>query len=72
MNKLYILGALLLSSTEAAKLSSASGTSTLALTLWGSYTYTLSADCLPTTSTTLGLNNKYYQYYSFTIAVGSQ
>jgi hypothetical protein len=75
MNKLYILGALLLSSAEAGKLSltnTATATSTTTSTvLFGSYTYTVSADCLASsTVTTLGLNNKYYQYYSFPIATG--
>jgi len=62
MNKLYILGALLLSSAEAGKLSGVSGSaSTGALTTLGSYSYTVSADCLASlTPTTLGLNNKYY------------
>jgi len=75
MNKLYILGALLLSSAEAGKLANtyvATTGTTLATTLLGSYTYTISADCLASaTVTTLGLNNKYYQYYSFPIATGS-
>lgn len=49
-----------------------SGGTTFATTLLGSYTYTISADCLASsTVTTLGLNNKYYQYYSFPIAFGS-
>jgi len=73
MNKLYILGALLLSSVEAGKLANVIGQTTGALTTLGSYTYTVSADCLASaTVTTLGLNNKYYQYYSFPIATGSQ
>jgi len=73
MNKLYILGALLLSSVEAGKLSGLStATTTIATTLFGSYTYTVSSDCLPATGTTLGLNNRYYQYYSFPIAAGTQ
>jgi hypothetical protein len=71
MNKLYILGALLLSSVEAGKLSTSASASTTANSLFGSYTYTVSGDCVPTTGTTLGLNNKYYQYYSFPIAAGS-
>jgi hypothetical protein len=74
MNKLYILGALLLSSADAGKLANiySSGGTTFATTLLGSYTYTISADCLASsTVTTLGLNNKYYQYYSFPIATGS-
>lgn len=61
MNKLYILGALLLSSAEATKL--LGSTSTLALTNvpLGGYTYTLSGDCLDSkTATTLGMNNRYY------------
>jgi len=71
MNKLYILGALLLSSAEAGKIAAATGTSAGTSTLWGAYTYTVSADCLASlTPTTLGLNNKYYQYYSFPIATG--
>jgi hypothetical protein len=72
MNKLYILGALLLSSAEAGKIANVVAATTSANALFGSYTYTVSGDCVPTTGTTLGLNNKYYQYYSFPIAVGSQ
>jgi len=73
MNKLYILGALLLSSAEAGKLSNvATAASTGITTTLGSYSYAVSADCLASlTPTTLGLNNKYYQYYSFPIAFGS-
>ena len=62
MNKLYILGALLLSSVEAGKLTgSTAATSTIAATQWGSFTYTVSGDCFSAgTATTLGMNNKYY------------
>ena len=67
MNKLYILGALLLSTAEANKLfggaTYSSGDSTLASSAgaFGSYTYTLGDDCFSTkTATTLGMNNIYY------------
>lgn len=64
MNKLYILGALLLSSVSAYKLTAGKDggdkTWTDILTL-GSYTYTISGDCFSAaTATTLGMNNKYY------------
>jgi hypothetical protein len=75
MNKLYILGALALSSTNAlwSGAGSVSGATiaTSAINL-GSYTYTMSADCFSAgTATTNGMFNTYHQYYSFTIAVGS-
>ena len=62
MNKFYILGALLLSSVEAGKLTGSSSTAvTIALAPLGSYTYTVSGDCFSAgTATTLGMNNKYY------------
>jgi len=65
MNKIYILSALLLASTEAGKLANDPiNASTLSNVLWGSYTYTLTGDCLSSVSpTTLGMNNVYYQYY---------
>lgn len=76
MNKLYILGALLFSAVEAGKLTQATATALnsyiSAMTL-GAYTYTVSGDCFSAgTATTLGMNNKYYQYYTFDIAAGSK
>jgi hypothetical protein len=39
----------------------------------GSYTYTVSGDCFSAaTATTLGMNNKYYQYYTFDVAAGTR
>lgn len=80
MNKLYILGALLLSSAEAGKLTGATGGTTTAvynayisaMTL-GSFTYTVSGDCFSAgTATTLGMNNRYYQYYTFDVSAGEK
>lgn len=76
MNKLYILGALLLSSAEGLKLTLGSAVSTLTAGVqipFGSFTYTVSGDCYSAaTATTLGMNNKYYQYYTFDISAGSK
>ena len=73
MNKLYILGALLLSSAEATKITGTTSTVTLATTPLGSYTYSFTGDCFSAgTATTLGMNNKYYQYYTFDIAAGTK
>lgn len=76
MNKLYILGALLLSSVEGAKLA---GGATPGAKTWtdslllGSYTYTVTGDCFSAgTATTLGMNNKFYQYYTFDVAAGTR
>lgn len=66
--KLYLLGALALSGAQAVSL--ASDTSVIA-TIYGlaDYTYTLTDDCFSAgPATTLGLNNIYYQYYTFTLA----
>lgn len=72
MNKLYLLGALLLSA-EAGKLGSNVGSTALATIAYGSYTYSVTGDCFSSgTATTLGMNNKYYQYYTFDIAAGSK
>jgi len=83
MNKLYILGALALDNVEAALNLGAStvstATATYALTqtlplnsLAGSYTYTTTSDCYSTgTATSLGMNNIYHQYYSFSILKGT-
>jgi hypothetical protein len=39
----------------------------------GAYTYTVSGDCFSAgTATTLGMNNKYYQYYTYDIAAGTR
>lgn len=39
----------------------------------GSYTYTVTGDCFSAgTATTLGMNNKYYQYYTYDIAAGTK
>jgi hypothetical protein len=47
--------------------------STIATTAWGSYTYTVSGDCYSSaTATTLGMNNRYYQYYTYDIAAGGK
>lgn len=74
MNKSYLLGALLLSSVEAGKLTNIVGTvATVENIAYGTYTYTVSGDCFSAgTATTLGMNNKYYQYYTFDIAAGTR
>jgi hypothetical protein len=42
------------------------------LTTFGSVTYTSTGDCFTGgTATSLGMNNIYYQYYSFSITKGS-
>lgn len=74
MNRLYLLGALAL-----AEVSAYSGTGTTSPILdstWGlffsSVTYTATGDCYSAgTATTLGMNNIYYQYYSFSISAGT-
>ena len=67
--KLYILGALALSGVSAGLLASAT---IAASVIKGTYTYTLTGDCFSAgTATTLGLNNIYYQYYTFTLASGT-
>jgi hypothetical protein len=80
MNKLYILGALALANVDAALSLGAIFTGAYPLIhiipatglLLGSYTYTLTGDCFTAgTATTLGMNNIYHQYYSFTIAKGT-
>lgn len=74
MNKLYILGALALANVEAyINL----GTYTLIYIvpgtgIGGAYTYAVSSDCYSAgTATTLGMNNIYHQYYSFTLTKGT-
>lgn len=78
MNKLYILGALALSNVQGYINFGTTTFTTLAYTTAnsghvGSYTYTVSGDCLGTTATatTLGMNNIYKQYYSFTVKKGT-
>jgi len=78
MNKLYILGALALANVEAAiSFGAIASIYTLAYTLpsygvVGTYTYTTTGDCYSAgTVTSLGMNNIYHQYYSFTIAKGT-
>jgi hypothetical protein len=79
MNKLYILGALALANVEAGLINPLTGLAIYPLIyalpttgLAGAYTYTTTADCYSTaTATSLGMNNIYHQYYSFTIAKGS-
>lgn len=73
--KLYILGALALSGVSAGTLGSVTS-ATLGATATtinaATYTYTLTGDCFSAgTATTLGLNNIYYQYYTFTLAAGT-
>jgi hypothetical protein len=75
MNKLYILGALALANVEAY---TSFGTITATWTaipltgFGGAYTYAVSSDCFSAgTATTLGLNNIYHQYYSFTLSKGT-
>jgi len=78
MNKLYILGALALANVEAS-IHTGLTTSIYPLIfilptqqLAGTYTYTLSADCYSTaTATSLGMNNIYHQYYSFSLSKGT-
>ena len=74
MNKSYLLGALLLSSVSAGKLSGTVGTAVTVENMpYGSYTYTVSGDCFSAgTATTLGMNNKFYQYYTFDVAAGTK
>jgi len=77
MNKLYILGALLLSSAEAWKITNyatVTDAKTYGAALpFGGFTYTVSGDCFSAgTATTLGMNNKYYQYYTYDIAAGTK
>lgn len=73
MNKLYVLGALLLSTVEAGKFTGTTATTTVLTSPAGSYTYTATGDCFSAaTATTLGMNNKFYQYYTFDIAAGSK
>lgn len=39
----------------------------------GSFTYSVTGDCFSAgTATTLGMNNKFYQYYTFDVAAGSK
>lgn len=74
MNKLYILGALLLSSAEGMKLTLGTAVAaTGSLVPFGSFTYSVTGDCFSAgTATTLGMNNKYYQYYTFDISAGTK
>lgn len=73
--KLYILGALALSGVSAGTLGSVTSATLGATTTTinaATYTYTLTGDCFSAgTATTLGLNNIYYQYYTFTLAAGT-
>jgi len=77
MNKLYILGALALANVEASIALTTNGAYAVTYTLptvgvAGAYTYTATADCFSTgTATSLGMNNIYHQYYSFTLAKGT-
>jgi len=79
MNKLYILGALALANVDAAISYLASGTSIYASTaaipafgIAGSYLYTTTGDCYSAaTATTLGMNNIYHQYYTFSLTKGT-
>jgi hypothetical protein len=44
---------------------------TVSTAIGGTFTYTVTADCFSAkTATTLGLNNIYYQYYTFTVTKG--
>lgn len=71
MNKLTLLGALALSANCAA--TNYRVAETIAKVPSGSFTYTVAtADCYKdVTPTTLGMNNVYYQYYSFSLTAGS-
>jgi hypothetical protein len=77
--KLYILGALAMANVEASIQFLSTGVSIYPLTyiipltgLNGAYTYTTTGDCFSGgTATSLGLNNIYHQYYSFTISKGT-
>jgi hypothetical protein len=75
MNKLYILGALALSSTNAlwSGATAVTGATIATNTVYlGTYTYTLTGDCFSAgTATTNGMFNTYHQYYSFTLSVGT-
>ena len=60
MNKLYVLGALLLSTVEAGKFSGLISSVDVAVSAMptGSFTYTATGDCFSAaTATTLGMNN---------------
>jgi hypothetical protein len=72
MHKLYILGALALANVRA-YIDLGSGAAVAnAITSAGKVTYTSTGDCFTTgTATSLGMNNIYYQYYSFTLAKGT-
>jgi hypothetical protein len=71
MNKLYLIGALALSANAAVTLV-ASAPATFTSATYSVYTNTATGDCYSAaTATTLGMNNIYYQYYSFTIAAGT-
>jgi hypothetical protein len=73
MNKLYLLGALMLSTVEASKFVGSTSAATTATMPLGSYTYTITGDCYSAgTATTLGMNNKFYQYYTFDINAGTK
>jgi len=75
MNKLYILGALAISSTNAYWAGATSGTTatwTVAGSALGAYSYTMSADCFSTLTATAGtMFTTYHEYFSFTLAAGT-
>lgn len=78
MNKLYILGALALANVEAyIHFGGTPGATTPSLGIAtsgvaGTYTYTIASDCYEKgTATSLGMNNIYHQYYSFSLTKGT-
>jgi hypothetical protein len=72
MNKIYVIGALALASANAAATAGYHFKNTIATLPLGSFTYSIKTDCLASaTATTLGMNNIFKQYYSFTVAAGT-
>jgi len=72
MNRLYLLGAITLSRVEAYIAATSTLTFPSSAVIGTTNTYTATGDCFSgETATTLGLNNIYYQYYTFSISAGS-
>lgn len=73
MSKLYLIAALAIAESYQYLAYTVASPITTISAVSGKFTYTVSAtDCFSAaTATTLGLNNIYYQYYTFTVAKGA-
>ena len=71
--KLYILGALAISGTEALLATGGIPSAAAVTALQAKYLYTLTGDCFTAgPATALGLNNIFYQYYEFPLTAGTR